>query len=235
MKKKSHGGYCIGSDIDLSSDSLEKIIAEIASSDVGERSLATLQGRTSVRIFNLPETGSVVMKSYHRGGAFSKVIKDLYLRFGKCRALKEFQCLHDALSGGVHVPKPIAYIQKGKVFYKNWLITAEIKAATSLVNYNREDHKRLRETISLVAKEVSKLIDLGIWHIDLHPGNVLITEAGEVYLIDFDKARRYRGHRKSLRDKYICRWRRAVQKHELDNSIFELFALGLRGKSGAQA
>ena len=62
--------------------------------------------------------------------------------------------------------------------------------------------------------QIQTLIRHGIWHRDLHPGNVLVDENGMPHLIDFDKARYLKNHH-LLTEKYIKRWARAIAKHHL--------------------
>jgi 3-deoxy-D-manno-octulosonic acid kinase len=64
--------------------------------------------------------------------------------------------------------------------------------------------------------------------VDLHPGNVLVDSNSRVYLIDFDKARYSYLNKDKLRVKYISRWRRAVIKHRLPESLWEMMSSELR-------
>jgi len=73
--------------------------------------------------------------------------------------------------------------------------------------------------MTAVSSQVSALIEHGILHVDLHPGNVLVNPEGRLFLIDFDKARLYKNSR-GLKDKYLRRWRRAVDKHDLPPFLY---------------
>jgi predicted unusual protein kinase regulating ubiquinone biosynthesis (AarF/ABC1/UbiB family) len=75
--------------------------------------------------------------------------------------------------------------------------------------------------------QVSTLIQNNIFHVDLHPGNVLVGRGGRVFLLDFDKARIARGNKNKLRDHYLSRWQRAVIKHGLPDMLSEMLAAGL--------
>lgn len=57
-------------------------------------------------------------------------------------------------------------------------------------------------------------------------GNVLVYPEQSVYLIDFDKARHFKGSASDLRKAYICRWRRAVIKHGLPEVLSEYVSAG---------
>ena len=69
------------------------------------------------------------------------------------------------------------------------------------------------------AEQITLLVRNNILHVDLHPGNVVIDDRRQVYLLDFDKGRIYRGSREKLKDRYIARWRRAVDKHRLPDML----------------
>ena len=56
----------------------------------------------------------------------------------------------------------------------------------------------------------------------------MLDDEGKVYVLDFDKAVRFSGNKNALRDKYVCRWRRAVIKHKLPETLSELMCIGLR-------
>jgi 3-deoxy-D-manno-octulosonic acid kinase len=79
-----------------------------------------------------------------------------------------------------------------------------------------------------VVRSVRRLIEARICHVDLHPGNVLVDGDGRIYLIDFDKAFRFTGSDRELRDWYISRWRRAITKHGLPEVLGDALSTGLR-------
>ena len=63
-----------------------------------------------------------------------------------------------------------------------------------------------------------------MYHVDLHPGNILVTDNDQIFIIDFHKARMFNGSKQKLMNKYCARWKRAVKKHglpEILNDIFE--------------
>ena len=57
---------------------------------------------------------------------------------------------------------------------------------------------------------------------------MLVDHEDQVYLVDFDKAKRFSGPLNELRDHYLCRWRRAVIKHELPETLSEMMSADLR-------
>lgn len=232
------------------------------------------RGRT-VRLL-LNGIGRVVIKHYRRGGVLGRLVSHRYLRLGATRCENEFRMLVRVRAMGVSAPEPILFAYKGSLFYKAWLVTKEVERSQSLFHLAQNgtlqgglDAVAITEK---VADLVTRLIVNGVKHVDLHPGNVLIDEHGEVFLIDFDKAQilkalahspflqsvkggslgysavpysavpgssptplspgmREVSQLRALRDFYLRRWRRAVIKHCLPESIAEVMCLKLKSIS----
>lgn len=189
---------------------------------------ATLGGRASVHYIEVAGLGKIVIKSYSRGGVLGYLVRKLYLRLGPIRSQREFEILEQVRSCGVNAPEPLLYVYKGNLFYRTWLITREVEDKQTLVELALSDEDRARDTIHSLLEQIVKLIKNRIFHIDLHPGNVLVDKSGSTFLVDFDKAIRFKGPPDQLRDLYLFRWRRAVIKHGLPQFLSELVSLGLR-------
>lgn len=200
------------------------------SSDFKARSSKTngLSGRGQVVSALLPKVGTVVIKQFSRGGLLRIFLEKTYLKARKVRAAREFELLIRSKELGINVPEAIAYAWKGRIFYRNWLVTREIPGAYGLSDLSYNDEDRARTLIPEVGRQIRLLIQNYICHVDLHPGNVVISEDGKVYLLDFDKATRFKGNRSKLRDYYLNRWRRAVLKHQLPEFLVELMSLELK-------
>ena len=78
-----------------------------------------------------------------------------------------------------------------------------------------------------VIEQILLLIQNGILHVDLHPGNIVIDGDNQVFLVDFDKGKIYQGNREKLKNRYLSRWQRAVNKHGLPNMLNEMLIEGL--------
>jgi 3-deoxy-D-manno-octulosonic acid kinase len=76
--------------------------------------------------------------------------------------------------------------------------------------------------------QILRLIQNKIWHVDLHPGNVIVNPEGRVFLLDFDKAQIYHGGKQQLQGRYFARWKRAVIKHQLPVMLIDLMRVGLK-------
>jgi len=190
--------------------------------------LNPLGGRSCVAIGEIAGVGHVVARQYMRGGLLRLLVEALHLRIGKTRAEHEYQMLQKAREIGINVPDPIGYALRGGVLYEAWLFTREIADTKSMVELAFSEDERLPALIDALLAQVVLLIRSRILHVDLHPGNVLVDPAGKVYLLDFDKAVPFDGSLNDLRDRYLCRWRRAVIKHQLPDILAELVSHGLR-------
>ena len=86
-----------------------------------------------------------------------------------------------------------------------------------------KDKARINKLLDKITEQVNILINSGMHHVDLHPGNILVTDDEKIFIIDFHKAKMFKGSRKKLVNKYFSRWKRAVKKHglpEILNAIF---------------
>lgn len=193
-----------------------------------QKARSVLGGRGSVAIHDLNGVGPVAIKHFTRGGWLGFLVSHYYLKFGSTRSQVEYEMLETVKALGVSVPEPLAYIYRGRFFYRAWLVTKAIENHRTLAELISEDRDRAENVVQQLVSHVETLIKNKIFHIDLHPGNVLVDEENKVYLIDFDKAHAYSGQANDLRDKYLCRWRRAVIKHELAEVLSELMCAGLR-------
>ena len=219
------GKYKVGFTASWFSPYVKEIIGRLKAPDV--LSEETLGGRRKVDIFELAPGNRIVVKHYARGGIIGPLIKEIYFRWGKVRSQKEFEWLKKVRRLGIRAPEPIAFISKGRLFYSCWLITGEIRRHRRLADIISEDSSWYESIISDLTRQVNILIKNRVLHVDLHPGNVIIDNAGKPYIIDFDKARIYAGSKNKLSRRYISRWRRAVIKHRLDPKLIPSFEMDL--------
>lgn len=193
----------------------------------GEQNSA-LGGRRSASYGVLPGIGNVVVKHYHRGGVFGKLVNSSYVRWGPTRSQAEFELLRRVRSLGVSAPEPVAFAFRGSILYRAWLVTREVEGHQSLASLSSSAEEAARRLTEELAEQIAILVNARIYHIDLHPGNVLVDRSGHMFLIDFDKAQEHRGSKNDLRDMYLVRWRRAVIKHVLPEFLSEILSASLR-------
>lgn len=188
------------------------------------KSTTALTGRTSTTQTNLDGIGSVIIKHYTRGGLISCFNKNRYFFSRKTRGELEFNALIDAIRAGVNVPEPVLFASKGGVFYKAWLVTREVKNSKNFMDFCINDKEKAIGLLQPICENIGKLIVSSIYHIDLHPGNIIINQFNKPYILDFDKACRFSGDKKKLAKKYTKRWQRAVRKYKLPEELSDVFS-----------
>lgn len=209
-----------------SGEVLEDLMDIMSSS--AKKNTVILGGRGSVKLGNVRGFGDIVLKEYYRGGFIGKFNRYYFLKSTKSRPQIEYDFLVEANSLGLNVPKPLGYIIKHNLIYRGWLVTEMLNSKWNLANLSMSDEERTRLLVHSVVDQILKLIENKIFHVDLHPGNVLVDEDNTIFLIDFDKARYFSGTKNKLRDLYLHRWRRAVIKHNLPEYLSEYICAGLR-------
>jgi len=219
---KTYNSYHFGLPSNISDQQLKQLIRFF---NLPQNSVnSALGGRTSITVTRLQGIGSVVIKYYRRGGAIRHLIKKRYLKCGKTRCQIEYELLQKVRSLGINAPEPIAFAYRGRLFYQCWLVTREIQDHQTLAQLSRSNEEQARMALKGVIKQVSMLIKNKILHADLHPGNVIVDNQNQVYLLDFDKGGVFPGDKNALKTRYLSRWNRAIQKHGLPEMLSEVNA-----------
>ena len=111
---------------------------------------------------------------------------------------------------GLPVPPPVLAVvdRTGLWGYRADLVTGRLEGL-SLVEAIRSgqtiDWTRIGETIR-------RFHDLGIQHADLNAGNIWLAPGGEVYLLDFDRARKHPRGTPRFFSRSLRRLRRSLEK-----------------------
>ena len=198
-----------------------------------------LAGRGYTGIQTLSPLGRVFVKQYAHGGLLRHVTGGYFLCIGPARSRQEYDMLERVRSLGVNAPKPLLYVTKGSFMCQTWLVMEEIANSRNLVEVTKSEDGEssefqeangdlLHEAMRKLSDQVVTLIRNRILHVDLHPGNVLVANNGDVFIVDFDKAVEFKGSVETLRDLYLRRWRRAVIKHKLSPALTEYMSYTLR-------
>jgi hypothetical protein len=164
-------GYHIESDGEISGRQAQEIVDLLRRQ--APPSPPGLEGRSAPIRGHIDGIGAVVVKSYRRGGIIRRVNRRRYLKLGKTRGEREYEMLDLARRAGIGAPEPLAHVRRGRGLYQAWLLTREIAGARSLAEVSRQEPQRLPRLAAAVAVLVRRLIQAGIRHADLHPGNVL--------------------------------------------------------------
>jgi 3-deoxy-D-manno-octulosonic acid kinase len=217
---RTYDTYHFGLSSDLSDKQLKQLIRIFTAPT--EKADSVLCGRTSITITHLEGIGSVFVKYYFRGGLVQYVNQRRYLNLGKTRCQIEYEWLQKVRTLGINAPDPIAFAYRGRLLYQCWLVTREIKDHQTLAQLSCLNEELTRIVMKGVIKQVSTLIKNKILHVDLHPGNVIVDNQNQVYLLDFDKGGVFPGEENALRSRYLRRWNRAIQKHRLPEMLSEV-------------
>jgi 3-deoxy-D-manno-octulosonic acid kinase len=232
LLNKKYNSYHFGLSTAFTDQQLEQLVKLFNTPD--NRVDSVLGGRTSVKVVRIPGLGPVVVKYYARGGLIQHFIKRSYLRWGKTRCQIEYEILNKVRYLGIGAPEPVAFAFEGRLFYRCWLITKEIKRHQTLAQLSLDRAEQAYSVMGKIADQVNTLIKNQIFHVDLHPGNVLVDAYLRVFLIDFDRARLTRMQKNKLRKKYLNRWERAVTKHQLPERLNELMQSNLGTNYGKE-
>jgi 3-deoxy-D-manno-octulosonic acid kinase len=173
----------------------------------------------------LAGVGPVVVKHYRRGGWLGHFVRETYLTFGMPRSQAEFEIMEKLHRLGISVPEPVAYAWQGGLFSRAWLVTREIEQSLTLAQLSASEPEQALKAMGPLRREVALLVEHQVLHADFHPGNVLVDGTGRVYLVDFDKAGRFKGSAAALRSRYRKRWCRAVKKHGLPRLLCDELAV----------
>lgn len=142
-------------------------------------------------LFLETEFGQAVLRQYLRGGWAARASRDRYVfnGFDKSRPVLEFAILEQLSALGLPAPQPLAAMcVRDGAFYKGWLLMRMIPAATPLAEVipSRQGAPELWRGVGVC---IRRFHDHGLIHADLNARNILVGEANEIHLIDFDRAR----------------------------------------------
>lgn len=164
-----------------------------------------------------------IVRVYRRGGAMRHLLQYHYLL--RNRALRELEIHRFVFANGLPTPEPLgACWRRTGLWFRGAIATRELDAVSLLERLAkmREGQAKLMQSCGKVFRQMH---DLGIYHADLHTGNVLI-EGRNVHVIDFDKAFAARRLSALQRSQNLFRFRRSLEKHGLPMTLFEALCEG---------
>jgi 3-deoxy-D-manno-octulosonic acid kinase len=155
----------------------------------------------------------LVLRHYRRGGWIAKLSNDRYLwrAASLTRSFIEWHLLYMMQRAGLPVPKPVAagYRRTGRYSYSADLLTEQIPEVSSLATRLAAGSVPLSNWIA-IGRCLRRFHRDGVCHADLNAHNVLLNDAHQVWLVDFDRG--------SLRrpgfwcDGNLVRLRRSIEK-----------------------
>lgn len=171
-----------------------------------------------------------VLRHYRRGGFISKFLTDHYGWQGlrRTRAWAEWHLLHRMFQEGLPVPKPAAArVVRHGFLYTADLLTLTLPNCRSLADHLQNETWR-DELLYNIGKTIRDFHHAGIYHADLNAHNILVNDAGRIYLLDFDRgcqksgtgwkgdnlSRLHRSVSKIKKDFPEEKWRQLMQGYE---------------------
>jgi 3-deoxy-D-manno-octulosonic acid kinase len=169
-------------------------------------------GRGSALMLDTP-FGPAVLRQYLRGGQAARFSRDRYVftGFEKSRPVMEFAILEQLFEAGLPVPAPLAaFCDREGALYRGWILMRKIAGATPLAGLLSE-RDSAPGLWGRVGQCIRRFHDFGLVHADLNARNILVDESGEVFLIDFDRARLRRNDSRAFASN-LKRLHRSLQK-----------------------
>lgn len=157
--------------------------------DGRSRPLAERTGRGAVQVL---ESGAEewVLRHYRRGGLVSRFVDDHYVWSGleRTRSFREWRLLARLHALGLPVPRPVAArVRRAGLLYRADIITAYLPGTRPL-SALLDDGRPPAELWRSVGRMLRAFHDSGVEHPDLTAHNILLDDAGRVFLVDFDNA-----------------------------------------------
>ena len=145
-------------------------------------------GRAPHPVVPLPDGGKAVVRRFQRGGMIRHLNRDRY--FGGDRAGDELRATEAARAGGVRVPEVVA---AGRIAafpgYRAMLATRLIPGVEDLASLFARAPGRRLAALREAGRQIGWMHAAGVAHPDLNLRNLLAGPDGEVWVIDFDRAR----------------------------------------------
>jgi hypothetical protein len=163
-----------------------------------------LQDKSRCTVTRIDHMGSQFVWKHHNWGSWQRAIGRILSPSVSRKSWDDSTFLHRA---GVPTPCPRAFLERrfGPFQWSSYLLTDYI-AGTSLyrlLRYVRPTAEYVRHLARQVADIWQQLDELCVWHNDFKTENLLVDPASNVWLIDFEKMRRFRD-RQSARRRQAC-------------------------------
>ncbi len=179
---------------------------------------ADVGGRAALARIDRDE-GPLLVRMYRKGGHLRTLRGARF--HGPLRPLQELALHRRLRAAGVPVLEAVgAVVHRSPLGWSGSLLTREIEGAIDFEAwlYGVRNGNELSDTRTLrrAGRAVRTLHDAGVSHADLHPKNLLVDPAGEVYVIDLDRAWTAAGRLDDERRlTNLVRLGRAIEKHRL--------------------
>lgn len=155
----------------------------------------------------------LVLRHYRRGGMVRSISEKSYVWQGlnRTRAWREFDVLCSLEQEGLPAPRPYAcQVQHSGATYSATLITHYLDGITLAERMCTA--KLTLEQWHAIGHCISLFHVAGVNHADLNAHNILLTESGQVSVIDFDRASIHRKKPCKYFESNLKRLRRSLRK-----------------------
>lgn len=174
-------------------------------------------------VFTLPlRDGTAIVREYRRGGIVRRALSSGTL---VNRPRREWEVLTHVHRRGLPVPQPLAVVWQRRWGLVHGAIATRRVHAQSLIDFLKTEHADRDATLHRVGEVIRYMHELGVYHADLHAGNILVGD-NEVYIVDFDRATLPYGVPETDRARNLLRLRRSFWKRGLRMTDFERVRFG---------
>lgn len=169
-------------------------------------------GRGGIKILSVNGT-RLVSRKYLHGGLLRLFTRDRF--FSEKRCLSEVDITQHLRNKTFPVITPFATVtEKRFITYRLSLLTIFEVGSVSLLDYLKTaTHKDRMRMIGGFIHLFGRLQAMGVYHPDLHIGNVIVTSAQKLLFLDFDRAQKRVLTRKD-REFMLYRLMRHIEKME---------------------
>lgn len=166
-----------------------------------------------------------------RGGMVASLLGDLYVGIAP-RPFDELGVTLDAMRRGIPVADPMGAMVEwvGPALYRGFFLTRAVRGMTLWEFVRTDDDPTVRRHVLEQARaSIATMHDKGLFHADLNLHNLIVTRAGEsfvVMIIDLDKARLFEHPLSAaLRHNNIARLIRSAHKLDPSRKFLDAAAL----------
>mgnify|MGYP005847339499 CR=1 FL=1 len=184
-------------------------------------------GRGAVWRFPLPDGGEGLLRESCRGGWAGRVLRRHYLLVNRPRW--EWQVHLRAWQLGLPTVEPLGVRWRWEGPLCAGMLATRYAQGWSLARWVEmtPEAEARREGLRRAGAAVRRIHDAGLLHVDLQIRNLLVTPAGDILLLDWDRGRdRGRPATRAERSHGVFRFRRSTEKAGWSSDLFEAFLEG---------
>jgi 3-deoxy-D-manno-octulosonic acid kinase len=176
-------------------------------------------GRHAIARFSIGNH-HLVLRHYYRGGLVARLTKDQFVfnGFEASRPFKEMKLLQYMQKMELPVPQAIAArCIKNGAFYRADILMSEIANTKTLMQSITQEVLKSELWVK-VGQVIARFHQHGIHHVDLNANNILIDQAENIYLIDFDRCQQ-RSFSQAWANAELKRLKRSLNKQMDVNAV----------------